>query len=294
MAAVAAVLLGGVLRLGAQPGYVPSKENLAARETFEEERFGVFIHWGIYSMMADGEWVMNNKSLNYLEYQRMAAGFDPSKFDADAWVRAIKDAGAKYITLTSRHHDGFSLWNTKASDFNVVKATPFKRDIIAELAKACKKHGIKLHFYYSHLDWGRTDFWPRGRTGGGVGRPDGQDGDWEHYLQFMNDQLTELLTKYGPIGAIWFDGVWDWPHARDEMPERWNLYEQYALIHRLQPACLVGNNHHLLPFPGEDIQIFERDIPGYNEYGLSGQEVSRLEGLKQKPVILKEIEKIKA
>ena len=147
MAAVAAVLLGWGVRASAQPGYVPSKENLAAREAFEEERFGVFIHWGIYSMMADGEWVMNNKSLNYLEYQRMAAGFDPSKFDADAWVRAIKDAGAKYITLTSRHHDGFSLWNTKASDFNVVKATPFKRDIIAELAKACKKHGIRLHVY---------------------------------------------------------------------------------------------------------------------------------------------------
>ena len=273
---MAAVLLGLGLRLGAQPGYVPSKENLAAREAFEEERFGVFIHWGIYSMMADGEWVMNNRSLNYLEYRHLASGFNPSKFDADAWVRAIKDAGAKYITLTSRHHDGFSMWNSKASDYNVVQATPFKRDVIAELAKACRKHGIKLHFYYSHLDWGRTDFWPRGRTGGALGRPDGQEGDWEHYLRFMNDQLTELLTKYGPIGAIWFDGVWDWPHARDAMPERWNLYEQYALIHKLQPACLVGNNHHLLPFPGEDIQIFERDIPGYNEYGLSGQEISRL------------------
>ena len=276
MAAVAAVLLFFAGRAAAQPGYVPSQENLAAREAFAEERFGVFIHWGIYSMLGDGEWVMNNKSLNYLEYQRLAAGFDPSKFDADAWVRAIKDAGAKYITITSRHHDGFSMWNSKASGYNVAKATPFRRDVLAELAKACRRHGIKLHFYYSHLDWGRTDFWPRGRTGGALGRPDGQDGDWEHYLQFMNDQLTELLTRYGPIGAIWFDGVWDWPHDRDAMPERWNLYEQYALIHRLQPSCLVGNNHHLLPFPGEDIQIFERDIPGYNEYGMSGQEISRL------------------
>ena len=93
----------------------------------------------------------------------------------------------------------------------------------------------------------------------------------------MNTQLTELLTNYGPIGAIWFDGVWDQDaYPREEQPRIWNLYEQYALIHRLQPSCLIGNNHHLLPFEGEDIQIFEQDIPGQNEAGLSGQEISRL------------------
>ncbi len=261
----------------AQPGYTPSQANIKAREVFEEERFGIFIHWGIYSMMGDGEWVMNNQNLNYLEYPRLAAGFHPSRFDADEWVKAIKASGARYITITSRHHDGFSMWDSKASDYNIVKASPFKRDVLSELAKACRKNDIKLHFYYSHLDWGRTDYWPQGRTGHNTGRPEGKDGDWRHYMDFINAQLTELLTKYGPIGAIWFDGLWDMDgFPVEKQPEIWNLYEQYALIHKLQPSCLVGNNHHLTPFPGEDIQIFERDIPGKNEYGLSGQEVSHL------------------
>lgn len=275
MCAAMTVLLA--ISATAQVGYEPSQANKQAREEFEDERFGIFIHWGIYSMMGAGEWAMNNMSLNYLEYPRLAAGFNPSLFNADEWVKAIKASGAKYITITSRHHDGFSMFNSKASDYNIVKATPFKRDVLAELAKACRKNGIKLHFYYSHLDWGRTDFWPQGRTGHNTGRPAGKEGDWRHYMDFVNAQLTELLTNYGPIGAIWFDGVWDMDgFPVEKQPEIWNLYEQYELIHKLQPSCLVGNNHHLTPFGGEDIQIFERDIPGKNEYGLSGQEVSRL------------------
>ena len=134
---------------------------------------------------------------------------------------------------------------------------------------------MKLHFYYSHLDWGRTDFYPRGRTGNGTGRPD--EGDWNSYLDFMDTQLTELLTGYGPIRAIWFDGIWDKDmYPREDQPELWNLYHQYELIHSLQPGCLIGNNHHILPFEGEDIQIFEKDIPGHNESGFSGQEISPL------------------
>jgi len=152
-----------------------------------------------------------------------------------------------------------------------VKATPFKRDIVKELAAACAKHGIKLHFYYSHLDWVREDY-PWGRTGRGTGRPDSK-GNWKSYYQFMNNQLTELLTNYGPVGAIWFDGWWDQDQNKDF---DWELPEQYALIHKLQPGCLVGNNHHQTPFAGEDIQIFERDLPGENTAGLSGQDVSHL------------------
>lgn len=263
--------------------YVPSKENLQAREEFRNSHFGIFIHWGIYSMLGHGEWVMQNENINHNEYSLLARGFNPSKFNAKEWVRDIKASGASYITITSRHHDGFSMFDSKASDYNIVKATPFGRDILKELADACADEGIKLHFYYSHLDWGRDDYSPLGRTGHGTGRENmGSHGDahgekWQHYLDFMDAQLTELLTGYGPVGAIWFDGVWD----KDEYPrecqeEIWNLRHQYDLIHSLQPACLVGNNHHLLPFEGEDIQIFERDLPGKNEYGLSGQEVSVL------------------
>lgn len=163
------------------------------------------------------------------------------------------------------------MFHTQYSDYNVVDATPFKRDILKELADECHKQGIRLHLYYSHLDWYREDY-PWGRTGRGTGRPNAK-GNWPAYYQFMNNQLTELLTNYGPIGAIWFDGWWD----QDQNPDfDWQLPGQYELIHKLQPACLVGNNHHQVPFEGEDIQIFERDLPGENKAGLSGQDVSSL------------------
>ena len=264
-------LLLFVMNLGAfaQSPYQPAEENLKARQEFQDNKFGIFLHWGLYAMLATGEWTMTNNNLNYKEYAKLAGGFYPSKFNADKWVEAIKASGAKYICFTSRHHEGFSMFDTKYSDYNVVKATPFKRDIVKELAAACAKQGIKLHFYYSHLDWAREDY-PWGRTGQGTGRSNSK-GDWKSYYQFMNNQLTELLTNYGPIGAIWFDGWWDQPKSFN-----WELPEQYALIHKLQPGCLVGNNHHQTPFDGEDIQIFERDLPGENASGLSGQEVSRL------------------
>ena len=255
----------------AQYSYQPTEENLIARQEFQDSKFGIFIHWGIYSMMGDGEWILHNKNLNHKEYETLASAFFPSKFNAAEWVEIVKAAGAKYICITSRHHDGFSLFHTKHSPYNVVDATPFGRDILKELADECHKQDIKLHFYYSHLDWGRDDYHPLGRTGRGTGRT--THGEWKTYYEFMNNQLTELLTSYGNIGAIWFDGVWD----QDANPDfDWGLEKQYKLIHRLQPSCLVANNHHVAPYPGEDIQIFERDLPGENKAGLSGQEVSRL------------------
>ncbi len=265
------LLVGMTASPTAQQKYQPTEANPKARSEFRDNKFGIFLHWGLYAMLATGEWTMTNNNPNYKEYAKLAGGFYPSKFDADKWVAAIKASGAKYICFTTRHHEGFSMFDTKYSDYNIVKATPFKRDVVKELADACAKHGIKLHFYYSHIDWYREDA-PRGRTGRRTGRPNPK-GDWKSYYQFMNNQLTELLTNYGPIGAIWFDGWWD----RDINPDfDWELPEQYALIHRLQPACLVGNNHHQTPFAGEDIQIFERDLPGENTAGLSGQSVSHL------------------
>ena len=151
-------------------GYQPSEAIQRAQREFQDKKFGIFLHWGIYSMLGQGEWVMQNRNINYKEYPKIANGFYPSKFNADEWVQAIKASGAKYITITSRHHDGFSMWNSAASDYNIVKATPFKRDVLKELSDACQRHGIALHFYYSHLDWGRLDY-PLGRTGLGTGRP---------------------------------------------------------------------------------------------------------------------------
>ncbi len=247
----------------AQRPYIPAAENLKNRVEFQDMKFGVFVHWGIYSMMADGEWILNNKNINREEYAKLARGFYPSQFSAEKWVSNVKAAGAKYICITSRHHDGFSMFATKQSPYNIVDATPFKRDVLKELADECRKQGIKLHFYYSLLDWGRDDYFPLGRTGRGVGRTTG--GKWETYHQFMLNQLTELLTHYGEIGAIWFDGQWDQPADFD-----WRLREIYDHIHNIQPGCLVINNHHLPPMEGEDAQTFEKDLPGHNTTGFSG------------------------
>lgn len=254
--------------------YTPTAENLASRQDFAERRFGIFLHWGLYSMFAQGEWYMQNAGIPYAEYSKAASAFYPANFNAHDWVSAIKASGAGYITITSRHHEGFSMWDTRCSDYNIIDATPFKRDVLKELAEECQKQDIRLHFYYSHLDWGRDDY-PLGRTGTKCGKDPGK-ADWKHYYKFMNDQLTELLTGYGPIGAIWFDGWWD--HDSDAQPFDWELPEQYALIHSLQPGCLVGNNHHMAPNPGEDIQIFERDLPGENKAGFVDEaaEISRL------------------
>ena len=255
-----------------QSGYAPSPENIKARQEFADSKLGIFIHWGIYSMFAQGEWYMTNANIDNKEYAKAASAFYPIGFDAKEWVSAIKAAGAKYICFTSRHHDGFSMWDTEQSAYNIVDATPFGRDVIKELADECHRQGIKLHFYYSHIDWTRDDY-PAGRTGRGTGKDPNKE-DWPSYYAFMNRQLTELLTNYGEVGAIWFDGWWD--HDCDSIPFDWQLKEQYELIHRLQPACLVGNNHHQIPIEGEDIQIFERDLPGENTAGLSGQAISRL------------------
>lgn len=251
--------------------YTPSADNIAARKHFQDSKFGIFLHWGLYAMLATGEWTMTNNNLNYKEYAKLAGGFYPSRFSAKEWVSQIKASGAKYICFTTRHHEGFSMFKTKYSDYNVVDASPFKRDIVKELADECHRQGIDIHFYYSHIDWQREDA-PVGRTGRGTGRPVEKQ-NWDSYYTFMNNQLTELLTNYGKVGAIWFDGWWD----QDQNPSfDWRLPEQYALIHRLQPACLIGNNHHQTPFEGEDFQMFERDLPGENTAGLSGQSISQL------------------
>lgn len=245
---------------------------------FEEARFGMFIHYGPYSVLGAGEWVMNNRNIKTDNYRRLQDFFNPQQFDAKEWVRIAKDAGMKYITFTSRHHDSFSNWDTKQSDWNIMN-TPYGKDIIKQLADECHKEGIKLVFYYSTLDWMRSDYqYETGRTGKGTGRT--EKSDWNSYQNFMKAQLTELLTNYGPIAGIWFDGHWDQTADENRTDHSthvdWHYPEIYALIKSLQPECLIANNHHLPPFPGEDYQIFERDAPGENKAGYSGQEISQL------------------
>ena len=252
----------------AQKPYVPSEDNLKARQEFADSKFGIFLHWGIYSMFAQGEWYLSKGKLSHQEYKKAADAFYPHRFNAKEWVKAIKESGAKYICLTSRHHDGFSMWNTKYSDYDIVDATPYGRDILKDLSKECDRQGIKLHLYYSHVDWGRSDYF-QSKASNKVTEKDQFEGGYDNYFKFMNNQLVELLTKY-KINALWFDGMWD------RRSVDWRIREQYDLIHSVQPSCLIGNNHHLPAIEGEDFQIFERDLPGENTAGFSkGQTVSQ-------------------
>lgn len=258
-----------------QADYKPSEENLKNREWFQDNKYGLFIHWGVYSVMAGGgdigvaEWIMNQKQIPIAAYENLPNFFNPTKFNAEEWVAMVKKAGMRYITITSKHHDGFAMYDTKVSDYNIVKKTPFKRDVLKELKDACDKEGIKLFFYYSQLDWHHPDYFPRGNTGRDyTGRPN--SGEWRKYIDYMKAQLTELLTNYGEIGGIWFDGQWD------KYEENWYLDEIYNHIHSLQPGALIGSNHHLAAFPGEDFQMFERDLPGENTMGFNkGAEISQ-------------------
>lgn len=213
-------------------------------EWWRDARFGLFIHWGVYSVPAGtykgkridgiGEWIMQRAQIPVSEYEKFAAAFNPIGFDADEWVRLVKKAGMKYIVITSKHHDGFCLWDSQVTEWDIMDATPFKRDILAELAKACKKHKIKLCFYHSIMDWHHPDaqrpFYPnyndRKRSNPDFGR----------YVEtYMKPQLAELLENYGPLGVLWFDGEWikDWTEPRGKA--------LYAWLRELQPDLIINN-----------------------------------------------------
>jgi alpha-L-fucosidase len=258
------VLMANAWPLQAQWKYTPTAENLETRKWFEDARFGLFIHWGVYSQLGDGEWVMNNQRIPVATYEKLPSFFNPVEFNPKEWVAMVKDAGMKYITITSKHHDGFAMYDSKVSDYDVVDRTPYKKDILKMLADECHAQGIKLFFYHSQLDWHHPDYFPRGNTGQGyTGRP--ESGDFFKYLDYMDSQLVELLTNYGPIAGIWFDGMWDKKDAD------WRLEKTYKLIHDTRPAALVGSNHHRAPYEGEDFQMFEKDLPGHNTTGFSNE-----------------------
>jgi alpha-L-fucosidase len=248
-------------QLGQSKSYTPTAENLASRKEFQDMKFGMFIHWGIYSELGAGEWVMHERKIPYDSYKRLASFFRPEDFNAKAWVALAKAAGMKYITITSRHHDGFSMFKTKASSYNIVDATPYHKDPLMELAEECKKEGIELHFYYSLLDWGRPDY----AFGHPIVNGAPENADWNSYINFMKTQLTELITNYPGVKGIWFDGQWE------RRSVNWHFDEIYPLIHQLNSSILIGNNHHLAPFVGEDFQMFEKDLPGGNTTGFSSE-----------------------
>lgn len=240
-----------------------------ARDQFRYDRFGMFVHWGLFSSFGRGESVMEEQKMTVTEYEVAASRFKPAAFNAAEWAELARTAGARYLTFTAKHRDGLALWNSAASDWNVVKRTPFGRDVVKELAEECRRREIKLFLYYSQLDWHHPDYYPRGRTGRHSGRPD--RGDWSAYLDFMDAQLRELMTGYGTVYGIWLDGWWDRPRAD------WRFEQTCQLIHSLQPWTIVGINRQLRPLPGQDFMIYERFLPGEGLQGFSGK--SEVEGL---------------
>ncbi|HEX9484885.1 MAG TPA: alpha-L-fucosidase, partial [Gemmatimonadaceae bacterium] len=225
---------------------------------FREAKYGLFIHWGLYSIPAGqwkgktipsiGEWIMNRARIPAPEYARLAKQFNPIKYNADEWVRLAKDAGMKYIVITSKHHDGFALFKSKASPFNVVDATPFGRDVLKELAAACQRQGIRLGFYYSQSqDWhepnGAGNTWDFG--------PDSLK-DYDAYLRGKAEpQVRELLTAYGPVALIWFDT------PRNMQGERAKRFTQ--LVRTLQPNTLIDGR---LGESGDYASTGDNVIPG--------------------------------
>jgi len=236
----------------ALPSYLQGFESLYAQdprktatEWFRQARFGLFMHYGLYSLLGRGEWVQFHERIPVAEYGKLADDFRAERFDADFITDLALEAGMRYVTITTRHHDSFSLWDTQQNTFSSVH-TPAQRDLIAELAEACEKKKLGLFFYYSHgRDWrhphaGNNDRWKQARPYYETPDPAyayGEEHDLQRYLAFMHAQIKELLTGYGPVACIWLDG-WFTP-ASGNLAE-WKLDETYALIHSLQPQVLIS------------------------------------------------------
>ncbi len=215
------------------------KEHDKRMEWWRDARFGLFIHWGLYSIPAGewegktnyAEWIRNQAQIPVDVYDKFVSLFNPVKFDAERWVHMAKEAGMKYIVITSKHHDGFCLFDSKFTDFDVM-STPFKRDILKELSEACKREGIKLCFYYSIMDWHYPDYLPRREWE--VNRSV-KGADFDRYVKYMKNELKELLTNYGDIGVLWFDGEWEntWNDKRG--------LDLYNYVRSLQPDIIINN-----------------------------------------------------
>jgi alpha-L-fucosidase len=234
---------------GGPEGTAVAGEGEIAPETLEqrdarmawwrEARFGLFIHWGLYAVPAGewrdethhAEWILTTAQIPVAEYEKFAPRFNPVQFDAAAWVRMARDAGMRYIVITSKHHDGFSLYDSQVSDYDVIDATPFGRDILRELEAECLKQGIRLCFYHSIMDWHHPDYLPRR---GWEERP-AEGADFDRYVDFMKGQVREIVTNYRDIGVLWFDGEWE----RTWTPERGR--DLYDFVRSLDSDIIINN-----------------------------------------------------
>jgi alpha-L-fucosidase len=224
--------------LGAPPPVPPKDERMA---WWRDARFGMFIHFGLYSTPAGtwdgkpvggvGEWLLQNAKIDPIAYEKaLLPQFNPVKFDAREWARIAKDAGMGYVVITTKHHDGFALWDSASSDYDVM-ATPFRRDIMRELADAVRADGMRMCWYHSIMDWHHPDYQPRREWD----RRPVDPASFPRYVEYMNSQLRELLTNYGDIGILWFDGEWEgtWNHDWGKRTD--------DFVRSLQPRIIVNN-----------------------------------------------------
>lgn len=236
------LLLAVLLLFSAVPAFpqteTPEQHN-ARMAWWRDARFGMFIHWGLYSIPAGewsgktsyGEWIRTSAQIPLEVYDTLPPHFNPVKFNADEWVRMAKDAGMKYIVITSKHHDGFCMFDSKMTDFDIMN-TPYGKDVMTDLAAACRKYGLKFCFYHSIMDWHHPDYLPR--------RPwetsrSSEGADFSRYLTYLKAQLKELLTRYGDISVLWFDGEWE---------STWNEQygkELYDYCRSIQPGIIINN-----------------------------------------------------
>ncbi len=278
---ILALLCSSTLLVNAQSA--PDNKRM---EWWREARFGMFIHWGVYSVPGGvykgkqvnriGEWIMNRGKIPVAEYRQFAKEFNPVNYDADAWAKMAKDAGMKYIVITAKHHDGFAMFDSKASDWDIADATPYKKDLLKPLADACRKYGLKLGFYYSHAqDWVNpggaaarkvaTEGWANPDSAAIDAYTESHSGHWDPaqttktMAQYIDDvsvpQVKELLSNYGDVAVLW----WDTPTAMtDEFAEKLN-----ALL-KMQPNIITNDRLKRPNFPG-DYKTPEQRIPNLSE-----------------------------
>jgi alpha-L-fucosidase len=238
-----------------------SKEAYEARmKWWHDARFGMFIHWGVYSVPAGkyngqeingiGEWIMNTAKIPIPDYEKFAKQFNPVQFDAAEWVRIAKDAGMKYIVITSKHHDGFAMWGSKVSKYSIVDYAPYGKDVLKMLSDECAKQGITLCFYHSIMDWHQ---------------PDADSANWAKYREnYLKPQLKELLTGYGKLGVLWFDGEWEKEWTEDQGKDLYNF------VRNLQPDIIVNNR---VGKGRQGMQGMSKDTSFVGDFGTPEQEI---------------------
>lgn len=229
-------------------------------EWWHDAKFGMFIHWGIYSVPAGvyneeeipgiGEWIMSTAKIPVEEYEKFSKVFNPEKFNAREWVKTAADAGMKYIIITSKHHDGFSMWDSEVSKYDIADFTPYHKDVLKALSDECRRQGIKLGFYHSIMDWHH---------------PDANAEKWEKYREeYLKPQLKELLTGYGRIGVLWFDGEWinDWTEEQGR--------DLYNYVRNIQPDIIINNR---VGKGRQGMQGMNRDSTATGDFGTPEQEI---------------------